>query len=130
MVETLTQTMKWTTFGRHRILHADYRKLEADKIAVAVKENQTAIEELGRQGHKDLLVLTDVTDTEVDHVVVTAFMKVASAMRPFTRASAVVGMGMARTVMLKVVNSFSAVETHPADSIDEAKKWLVSQASS
>lgn len=129
MTDTLTQTMTWTSFGGHQLLHADYRALESDKIAIAIKENQTAIEELGRQGHKDLLVLTDVTDTEVDHVVVTAFMQVASAMRPFTRASAVVGMGMARTVMLKVVNSFSAVETHPADSIDEAKRWLVSQAS-
>lgn len=111
------------------MLHADYSGLAGKEMAAAIKENQSAIEELGSQGRRDLLVLTDVTGAEIDHTAVTAFMKVASAMRPFTKASAVVGMGMGQAIMLKVVNSFSAVDTHPANSLVEAREWLVAQKS-
>ena len=130
MADHLTPTMSSITQGSCRILLADYGHLGSKELADAVAENQRYIVELGEKGERDLLILTDVTHAEVDQVAISAFMDVARAMKPYTRASAVVGVGKARGIMLKVVNTFSALNNEPFASVDEAKQWLVGQSRS
>jgi hypothetical protein len=49
-------------------------------------------------------------------------------MRPFTKASAVVGITGSRKFLLQVVNTFSSQDNRPIDSVDEAKDWLAEQS--
>jgi hypothetical protein len=122
-----TRTLSWKTHRGCRIFFADYHSLGGEELLEAIKENEEVAVALYEQGVRDLLVLSDVTDTIVDKHAATAFMKVSKAVRPITKASAVVGVGDARKVILNVVNAFSKVQHKTLDSLEEAMEWLVNQ---
>jgi hypothetical protein len=122
-----TRTLSWRTDRDCQILFADYRSLVLEELVAAIKENEEVVNALQEQGMRDLLILSDVTGAPVDKHVVTAFMSVSKAMKPITRASAVVGVDTPKKVILSVVNAFSSVPNKALDSLDEAMDWLVEQ---
>jgi len=127
MGKAATETMAWISHRGREMLLADYDGLRGDEFVKAIQANQEYIVGIGERGRRDLLILTDVTNATIGPEVLGAFKEVASAMKPFTKASAVVGITGSRKFLLQVVNTFSSQNNHPIDTVDEAKDWLVDQ---
>ena len=128
MSEKLTATLSWIEHRMQPILLAEYGSLRDQSLVTAVTENEAAIVALGEQGRRDLLILTDVRDAVITDESLQAFKSVARAMKPYTKASAVVGITTVRRALLSIVNLFSTLETRPFKDLSEAKDWLVEQA--
>jgi hypothetical protein len=125
MNDQVTTTMKWIEHNGKPILFADYSGVDMLELQNEVKVNERAIVELGSKGFKDLLVLTDVRGCHIDLAAVSAFQSVTTAMKPYTKGSAVVGISKLRKILLEAVNKFSKLETRAFDTLEEGKEWLV-----
>ena len=126
MTDKLTNTSQWIEYKGKIILFADYSGVDMMELQNEVQANEQSIMELGANGHKNLLVLTDVRGCHIDLSAVHAMQSVTKVMRPYTKASAVVGVTKIRKVILDAINRFCAMEHRPFDTLEEAKEWLVS----
>ena len=123
----VTETMQWIHHGGQHILLADYGSLRGDELVRAIAANRDAIVKFGEGGRRNLLILTDVSSAVIGPEALGAFKDVANAMRPYTAASAVVGVTKARKFLLQTVNMFSSMKNEPADTVEQAKDWLAKQ---
>jgi hypothetical protein len=57
-----------------------------------------------------------------------AFNRAAIRLKPYFKASAVVGVKGGKKFLLDVFNRFSGLGVRPFDDIEEAKNWLAEQA--
>lgn len=108
------------------MLFADYRGLSGQAYVQAIQGVEKAILDLGAKGKRDIKILSDVTGTVAEIPVIEAFKSVASKMRPYVKGSAILGITGIKKYTLQLVNKFSAVETKPFETAEEAKDWLAS----
>ena len=125
MSEQLTNTAQWIDYRGKRILLADYSGVDMLKLEDEIKANESAIVDLGSKGATDLLILTDVSGCHIDLSGVNAFQSVSTAMKPYTKGSAVVGITGVRKILLDAVVRFSDLETKAFNNLEDAKDWLV-----
>jgi hypothetical protein len=127
MVTKITATMNRVDHKGRSILLADYANLRGQELVQRIQENEDAILKMGVSGQRNLLILTDASSATVGTDAVAALKHVAKTMKPYTCASAVVGITAARKFLLQTVNAFSSLPTTPHETVDQAKDWLVGQ---
>ena len=92
MTERINDGLEWITHKGVRIIFNDYRGLEGPSYVDQVRENQRALEEIGkREGKHNQLHLLDVTDSVVSREVMAAFKQIAPSLEPYVKANAVLG---------------------------------------
>ncbi len=74
-----------------------------------------------------LLVVTDVTNSPFDADVARTMSSCAQFCGPYVKASAVVGLSGIQRVVFTAIKQQTKREFYIADSIDQARDWLVSQ---
>jgi hypothetical protein len=126
--ESINPSLRRLNHRGHTVLLADYSGLRGDDLVNAIKTNEDVAVSLGKSGDQKLLLLTDVTTATVGTDALTALKKVSAAIRPYTLASAVVGITTARKYMLQVVNAFAEFQHKPVDSVEAGLDWLVDRA--
>jgi hypothetical protein len=76
---------------------------------------------------KSVLVITNVTDTRFDTEIANMIKEYAQHNTPYIRASSVVGVSGWAKVILTAVKAVTGRDFHLADTMEEAKEWLVNQ---
>jgi hypothetical protein len=76
---------------------------------------------------KSLLVITKVTDTGFDSEVAAIIKEYAQHNTPYVKASAVVGIAGWAKIILAAIKTLTGRDFYLADTMDEAKEWLVNQ---
>jgi hypothetical protein len=110
-----------------KILCLDLAGLQSrDKQEFQMHVN-SAKEMIRKQPPKSVLVITNVIDTGFDTDVAGIIKDYAQHNTPYVKASAVVGIAGWSKIILTAVKKLTGREFYLADSIEEAKEWLVKQ---
>jgi hypothetical protein len=76
---------------------------------------------------KSVLVITNVTDTGFDTEIANLIKEYAQHNTPYVKASSVVGITGWSRVILTAIKAVTRRDFHLADTMEEAKEWLVNQ---
>ncbi len=108
------------------LVYLDYRGL---KKTEEFKEKVTATIERTKfykeNNIKNLLVLTDLTDSFIFGDAPKYLKESTKLGKPFVMKSAVIGITGAKKIILNIINAFSGYQTKAFSTIEEAKDWLV-----
>jgi len=96
-------------------------KLEFHKLVTKAKQN------IRQRSPKSALVITNVTNTGFDAEISNLIKEYAKQNTPYIKASAVVGLSGWAKVILVAVKAVSGRDFHLANTMEEAKEWLVEQ---
>jgi hypothetical protein len=114
-------------YSNKKILCLDLAGLQSkDKQEFRMHVN-SAKEMIRKQPPKSVLVITNVIDTGFDTDVAGIIKDYAQHNTPYVKASAVVGIAGWSKIILTAVKKLTGREFYLADSIEEAKEWLVKQ---
>lgn len=119
--------LKMITHKGHEIWYADYRGLMAEELAQRIRDNTRISHELAREGKVDRLSLADFRDCVATQEVVDAIRKSGAEVKPYLRATAVVGVGGIRKHLLNILNKATGMGARAFDTLEEAMDWLVEQ---
>lgn len=113
------------SFQGKQIFFINFR--DAD-TAAGLKTIGEARAQISRCSPGSVLTLTDVTNAHYDDTVTTALKGLAAANKPFVKAAAVVGVTGLRKVIFNMIIMVTGRKMSLFDSLDAAKKWLVTCA--
>ena len=99
-----------------RLLFMEYKK---PVIAIS--------HELAREGKVDRLSLADFRDWVAVQEVLDAIRQTGVEVKPYVRATAVVGVSGIRKHLFNILNKATGMDARAFDYFDEAKYWLVQQ---
>jgi hypothetical protein len=88
---------------------------------------ESAEEQIRKHPLKSLLMVTNVTDTGFDTEVAAIMGEYATHNTPYVKASALVGVSGVQKVVLAAIKALIGRDFFLADTMDEAKEWLIQQ---
>ncbi len=80
-----------------------------------------------KQSSRTLRTLIDVTDSRFTTRIIQELRQLAADYKPFVVASAVVGVGEVKAMILKGISKMTGRTFYFAKTLDEAKDWLAQQ---
>jgi hypothetical protein len=113
------------------VSHAGKELVSIDLSGCKSSELTPIIEEAKRviasRPESSVLVLTNVTGTQLNKQASEIMKTFAAANKPYVKASAVVGVDGLVNIFYKAVQAFSGRNLPTFPTIDQAKEWLVAQ---
>jgi hypothetical protein len=109
------------------ILCTDISGLQSKDKQEFYKHVEHAKEIIRKHPPKSLLVITEVTNTGFDTTVAGLIKDYAMHNTPYVKASAVVGIAGWSKVILTAVKAATGRDFYLADTMEEAKEWLIKQ---
>jgi len=119
----MAKYVQFVTYKGKRIVHTNAARLEEAEFTVALEEMKQALLKEG----SETLALTDVTGIKLTKAFVDKAKEVTAALEKtpgWGRPSAIVGI----TGLQKAVAQLFSSGVHYANTIEEAKEWLVKEA--
>lgn len=127
MEDSKGQLLKEILYKGQAIWYADYRGLMGDELAQRIRDNTTISHELAREGKVDRLTLADFRECVATQEVVDAIRQAGVEVKPYLRATAVVGVSGIRKHLLNILNKATGMGARAFDTLEEAQDWLVEQ---
>jgi hypothetical protein len=114
------------THDERQIVFMDFSRLtDPEEALAAIEEARQFIAAQPRR--RNLLTLVDVADATTEERVVEALKALAGHNKPWVLASAVIGIGLSKRLLFKLVALFSGRKFASFASAEDAKAWLVRQ---
>jgi len=88
---------------------------------------ESAKKKIQLQPQKSMLVITNVTNIRFDSEMATSIREYAAHNTPYVKASALVGVSGLQKIIVQAVKKFTGRDFYLADTMEEAKEWLVKQ---
>ena len=88
---------------------------------------ESAKKKIQLQPQKSMLVITNVTNIRFDSEMANSMREYASHNTPYVKASALVGVSGLQKIIVQAVKKFTGRDFYFADTMEEAKEWLVKQ---
>jgi hypothetical protein len=107
-----------------KIVSLDFSGCKATDLPPIVDEAKKVI---ASQPLGSALVVTNVTDTEMNKDVSRLMKDLTTHNKPFVKASAVVGVDGLKKIVFNGVQTVSGRRLSSFDTLEQAKAWLVSQ---
>jgi len=101
----------------------DHVEQEADGLARVAQARNLAAE----QSARTLRTLIDVTDSRFTTKIIQELRQLAADYKPFVVASAVVGVGEVKALILKGISKMTGRSFYFAKDLEDAKDWLAKQ---
>jgi hypothetical protein len=120
--------MEPVRFERHKgrdILIVDLSECRTQDEGISVLERGEQV--IKSQAPKSVFLLTDFGELRYDVNGVEAVKNYSNAITPYVRASAVLGVGGIKRVILRTVTRLTGGNIMPFDDINLAKEWLCEQ---
>ncbi len=120
--------MTGTSFINHKgkqILYNDVSGIRNVEDALAIFDKTEKIAKM--QPEKSIILLTNVIDTHNNIEATNALKEFSSAVTPYIKASAVVGVSGIKRIIVQSLMRVSGRDIHLFSDIEEAKNWLVEQ---
>jgi hypothetical protein len=113
------------------ISHKGKKMMYIDASACKAVELTTICEQakkvIGSEPHGSVLILTNVTNTEISKETSAIIKDLTTFNKPFVKASAVVGVEGLKKIIYNAVMTFSGRNITTMATIDLAKDWLAAQ---
>jgi hypothetical protein len=117
----MTDRVSWIEHKGTKILYADYSGLSGDEYLGVIEEFKN---ELLKQSPGSVVTLTNVTGSTVTNEVKDKLKELREQTKGISRKAAAVGVtGFKKTIAVLIRK-----DLYWADSLEEAKEWLVEQA--
>lgn len=116
--------MKRVQFIEHKgkkILHLDFSNCKVAELEATIEEAKQVI---SGQPPNSLLILTDVTDTEMSRESSRLIKDFTAHNKPYVTTSAVVGVAGLKKIVYDAVIRFSGRQIATFDTVEQAKDWL------
>jgi hypothetical protein len=110
-----------------KILCLDIAGLQSRDKSEFQKHVEHAKEIIRKQPPKSLLVITNVINTGFNTEVAGIIKEYAQHNTPYVKASAVVGITGWSKIVLTAIKTLTGRDFYLADTVEEAKEWLVKQ---
>jgi hypothetical protein len=107
-----------------RMLYIDASGCKAVELAAVCDR---AKQQIGKEPQASLLILTNVTGTEISKETSAIIKDLTTFNKPFVKASAVVGVEGLKKIIYNAVMTFSGRTIASKDTLDQAKDWLAAQ---
>jgi len=123
MKDLKMERVKWIETKGKKFLHVDFSNLQPDEI---VEEVEKAIEFIKNSGEKDILMISDTTNSPTSPKSFTAVKRFGNETNPYVKKSATIGgkgMGIKR-FSFRIYKAFIKREIELVGSFDEAIEWL------
>lgn len=117
---------KWIDHKGKQILYADYTHFNKD-VEAFQNEVNAVTDIIISEPESSVRLLADVTGTPGTPEVMNVLYASAKACNPHMIATAVVGAGGIRMMLMRSVTRITGMPLTAIATIDEAKEWLVSQ---
>jgi hypothetical protein len=118
----LEDRVHWITKNGKKILIMDYVGLKIEQIKEVIGNCYKAYE---NQQPKSVLSITDLTNTFLTKSVFDAFKEMDAKTNKYDLKTAVVGLNIAKRVLLNLINKFNKSEIKGFNSREEAIAWLI-----
>jgi hypothetical protein len=105
----------------------DITDLQMKDVQEIQKHVEQAKQKIGKQPAKSVLHITNVTHTGFNTSVTNIIKEYALHNTPYIKASAIVGMTGLQKIIYTAIKAFTGRNFFLADTMDEAKEWLVKQ---
>ncbi len=120
--------MEQVRFERHKgkdilIVDLSQSRTQDEGISILERGEQT----VKTQAPKSVLLLTNFGELRYDVNGVEAVKNYSSAITPYVKASAVLGVGGIKRVILRTVTRLTGRNIVPFDDMERAKDWLAEQ---
>jgi hypothetical protein len=109
------------------ILCLDIADLKTQDKTDFHKHIENAKKKIQMQPHKSLLVITNVTNIRFDSEMANSMREYAAHNTPYVKASALVGVSGLQKIIVQAVKAFTGRDFYLANTMEEAKEWLVKQ---
>jgi len=96
-------------------------KPELNRLVEEAKKN------IRQQPPKSVLIITNVKETKFDTEIANTIKEYARHNTPYIKASSLVGVSGWAKIILTAVKTITGRDFHLAETVDEAKEWLISQ---
>ena len=107
------------------MLHFRFDGVESEADGLArVAEARVLV---AKQSSRTLRTLIDVSDSRFTTRIIQDLRQLAAEFKPFVVASAVVGVGEVKAMILKGISRMTGRTFYFAKSVDDAKQWLSQQ---
>ena len=126
MSKRISKAMELIEYKGKRIMHLNLG-MAGDATPTQIRENAKLLAEMGEKGDGDQLHLIEVTGGYATPEIMAAFKEVLPAVKPYTKAAAIVGLSKMQKYLLQTLNRLTGIGTRPFYTIEEAKNWLVEQ---
>ncbi len=127
IVERLNDRMFLIEHKGIKIVVSDYSGLQGFDFINQIKTNDSYVIRSGREKGEKYLILTDIRDAGVTKDVLAQFRSTVNDIKPFVKASAIVGVEGFKKHFLNFINVSSAFKTKAFSDPEQAKEWLVEQ---
>lgn len=117
---------KWIEHGGKRILYADYANFEKN-VDVFQNEVDAVTQVITHEPASSVRLLVDVHGTPGTPEIMNVLYVSAKACKPHMIATAVVGVGGIRMMLMRSVTRITGMPLTAIETIDEARDWLVNQ---
>ncbi len=120
--------MTGTSFFTHKdkqILYNDVSGIRNVEDALAIFDKTEKIAKM--QPEKSIILLTNVINTHNNIEATSALKEFSTAVTPYIKASAVVGVSGIKRIIVQSLMKVSGRKIHLFDTLEHAKDWLVEQ---
>lgn len=127
IVERINDRMFLMEYKGIKIVVSDYSGLQEAEFINQIKKNDSYVIQAGREKGEKYLILTDIRDAGVTKDVLAQFRSTVNDIKPFVKASAIVGVEGFKKHFLNFINVSAAFKTKAFSDAEQAKEWLVEQ---
>lgn len=117
--------VKFITHKEKQILYLDVS--ESESVEDSMSRFDDARDIIIMQPEKSVLLLTNVKNAHYNRNATNHLKEFSSSVTPYIKASAAVGVGGIKRIVLQSLMRISGRDIKMFDDIEEAKDWLVSQ---
>jgi hypothetical protein len=116
-----------TEYKGLEIVLSDYSGLSDTEFVRQIGENDSQVIRMGMESKEKYLILTDISNSSVTKDVLAKFRSTVEEIKPYVKASAIVGVDGFKKHFLNFVNVSAPFKTKAFSDHEEAKEWLVEQ---
>ncbi len=117
----MSERVRWIEHGSHKILVMDFSGLKDEQLFKAIDAAYAAYKNKASRSTRSLTVLSD---TPLFGQGLERMKKFAKDTDGFDEKSAIIGLNVAKKVMLNVLNPFLKTKIKPFNSQEDAINWL------
>jgi hypothetical protein len=116
------ERVRYETYQGKRIVVVDGTDASADEYADVLRQGAVA---LAQEPDRSVLLVTVVTRTRYGAGTAERLKAYSKAIRPYVKASAVVGLSPLQRVIFNTIRPFLHASVHDFATLAEAREWLV-----
>ena len=123
----MMREINFIEYNGQKILFVDFSNFEnTDQFLKQMHKVDEKIHELIKTNQKDILLFTDINNSQINNAVLSKLKEVGKLGKPILKKSALIGITGAKKTLLNIINMITKMPNKAFDTKNEAFDWLTS----